>query len=173
METLKQTKKVGTAGSFINQMMGNNATAPIVGEWATLLHYTDRTVAKIVEVSEDGKTVKLQNCEATAGPKEGGHGMGHQNWVFNAIENSFSTLVWLRGAWRTPITEIVYTKEYLDNCPTFAPSRSLTEEQREEIYGGDVWPRKVVEGITRVKKSHSKPVSIIFGRCDYYYDWSF
>jgi hypothetical protein len=173
MENLKQTKKVGNAGSFINQMMGNNASAPIVGEWATLMHYTDRSVAKVVEVSEDGKTAKLQNYEAKAGAKEGGHGMGHQNWVFDAIEGSIETLVWLRGAWRTPINEIVFTKEYLDNCPTFSPARSLTKEQLDEIYDGDIWPRKVVEGITRAKKSHSKPVSILFGTCDYYYDWSF
>ena len=40
---LKQKRKVGVAGGFINQMMGNNSTTPIVGEGATILHYSDRS----------------------------------------------------------------------------------------------------------------------------------
>ena len=38
----KQSRKVGVAGGFINQMMGNNSTTPKVGEGATILMYSDR-----------------------------------------------------------------------------------------------------------------------------------
>ena len=33
----RQYRKVGVAGGFVNQMMGNNATEPKVGEGATEL----------------------------------------------------------------------------------------------------------------------------------------
>ena len=34
----RQTRKIGVAGGFINQVMGNNTSIPKVGEGATILH---------------------------------------------------------------------------------------------------------------------------------------
>ena len=173
--TFKQSKKVGVAGSFINQMMGNNSSLPVVGQWATILHYTDRSVCKVVEVSKDGKTCKVESYEASADKSMLQEGqnlpMGHQCWKFEPT-GGISTIVWFRGKWRTVSNSIVFTDEFIEKCPTFSPWRSLTEDQKNEIYQGQVWPQKVVEGITRAKKEYS-PVSILFNTCDYYYDWSF
>jgi len=51
METiLKQNRKIGVAGGFINQMMGNNSSIPVVGKGCTILHYSDRSAYEVIEV---------------------------------------------------------------------------------------------------------------------------
>ena len=52
---MKQSAKIGIAGSFINQMMSNNSTLPEVGKEATVMHYTDRSCYEVIEVSKDYK----------------------------------------------------------------------------------------------------------------------
>lgn len=61
----KQSRKVGVAGGFINQLMGNNSTEPKVGEGATILHYSDRTPYEVIWVSEDGLSCKIREMKAT------------------------------------------------------------------------------------------------------------
>lgn len=111
--TLKvQRRKVGTSGLLQNQLMGNNATVPVVGKGATQLHHSDRTCYEVIEVSEDGKTCRLQKLKAEWNKElEGGY--GHQNWNLIPIEN-YITLVWRNNAWRILRKEIVFTNEYED-----------------------------------------------------------
>lgn len=178
METTekRQRSKVGVAGSFINQMMANNATLPKVGEGATQLHYSDRTCYEVVEVSEDGKTVKLESLNAVWDKTKPG-GMGHQNWVF---ENTgrFSTVIWRNNAWRTKTRSIVFTKEMIDKAAEngfYSPAAYVYKTDRElheKIYKGDTWPQTVIEGITREKFEYPA-IKLLFGVKDYYYDWSF
>lgn len=169
----RQRAKVGVAGSFINQMMSNNATLPKVGEGATILHYTDRDCCEVISVSEDGKTVKLEHLDAEWDKTKQGD-IGHQNWILKPT-GRFFTLVWKQNAWRTVSNEIVFTNEFIEQANAkgiYALARALTPEQYQLIYNGDVRPQAVVEGITRMKKTYSK-VKILFGVKDYYYDWSF
>jgi len=175
-KNFKQTKKVGTAGSFQNQIMSNNSSIPVVGQGATQMHYTDRTCFEVVEVSADNKTARLMYLEATCDkslPCE----MGHQNWIFQPTDR-FVTITYRNGAWRTIGSEITFTEAFYKECNDKGfdyPAkylRSSYPDKFKEIYGDDVWPKNVVTGITEAKKVYTK-INIIFGRKDYYYDWSF
>ena len=86
-QNFKQTKKVGAAGSFINQMYGNNNSIPVVGEYCTFLHYTDRTIGIVREIKDN--TVVIEGCETIAN-KNTKNDIGHQNWVHNPVITSYS-----------------------------------------------------------------------------------
>ena len=171
----QQSRKVGAAGSFSNQMMGNNSTEPKVGEGATVLLYSDRHCYEVVSVSEDGNTAVLEALEAVANP-EFKNGEGHQNWVLNPT-GQHSVVTWWHGAWHWVQTEVVFTKEFEDKMAAQGVMfigqylRRNEPELSDKIYGDRPMPSRVVEGITRAKKAYSK-VSIIFGVKDYYYDWT-
>jgi hypothetical protein len=169
----QQRHKVGVAGSFINQMMSNNATLPEIGKGATKMHYTDRTCYEVVEVSDDKKTVKLERLEAVADPNFK-NDIGHQNWILNPT-GQFVTVVWRRDAWRIKSTVIRFTKKFVASAEAaghFAIARALTPEQHAAVYGDDIRPRNVVDGITESAFEYSK-INLLFGVKDYYYDWSF
>ncbi len=178
MANLTQRRKVGVAGSFINQIMGNNNTAPIVGQWATQLHYTDRTVLKVVEVSEDGKIAKLEYYQTSADKSVGNLPHGHQCWKHEPT-GQFKTIQYRKDKWVTIGREIVFTKEFAVsieekyNSPCIGVMLSKHEpELCANIYAGDIRPQNIVDGITKEKKTYT-PISIIFNACDYHYDWSF
>lgn len=173
METVnrKQTKKISSSGSFMNMMMGNNSTLPVVGEGATKLLYSDRLPYQVVEVSEDFKRVKLEEYSAHA-DKSTDTQMGHQNWKLCGT-GQFITVVWKWGAWREESEVIRFKNTYRDLYPdVHMLSTTLTDVQRQEIYQGEPYPQRVVEGITEKKKEYNK-ISILFGRMEYYYDWTF
>lgn len=170
MKALQQKSKVGVAGSFTNQLMGNNSSIPVVGKGATELHYTDRTCYEVIEVSADLKTVKLERLEAKANPATK-NDMGHQNWILEPT-GQFITVQYRGKGWKT-VTEIVtFTKEWYDTHNVFPIAASLTPQQKKAVYGNDIRPRHVVKGITRKKKEYH-PIKLLFGVKDYYYDWSF
>jgi len=158
--------------------MGNNSTLPKVGEGATRMWYSDRTCYDVVEVSECGRYVKLEHLDAKYDKSKGEPQMGHQNWVFEKT-GSFIDVEWFRGAWRIKSYEIVFTDEFkaeanrngADDFYGIYLSKT-NPELSKEIYNGEPYPQKVVEGITRMKKVYSK-ISIVFGCRNYYYDWSF
>ena len=166
----RQKSKVGVAGSFFNQVMGNNAILPEVGKGATELHYTDRTCYEVVEVSKDFKTVKLEALEARYNP-ELPNQMGHQNWILEPTGH-FTTVVWKWGSWKTKHKVVRFTKEFIANAKFEALARNLTPEQHDAVYGNDVRPKNVVQGITEEAFEYDS-IKLIFGRKDYYYDWSF
>lgn len=171
----KQTYKVGQAGSFINQLMSNNASAPVVGEWATICFYSDRDVCKVVEVSNGGARAVVELYNTTATEEGKAIGMGHQDWKHEAT-GGYETYVYRRGAWYREYTEVVYTKEFIAKAEAegneWALYRSLTKDQYEAVYGEAFMPANVVEGITKAKKAYSK-VRVMFGVCNYHYDWTF
>lgn len=52
-------------GSFVNALYGSaNQADPQVGDGATVLGWTDRHAATIVEVSNNGKTIVIQEDDA-------------------------------------------------------------------------------------------------------------
>jgi hypothetical protein len=124
METQTKIQKypLGIAGSFHNQIMANNSSLPEVGKGATELRYTDRAVYDVIEVSKDGKTVKMEYLRAKADPSKNWQ-MGHQDWVFEKT-NHFTTVVWRYGAWHKKIngkfhkTHILFgVKDYYYDWP--------------------------------------------------------
>jgi len=166
-----QKAKIGQAGSFFNQLMSNNSSIPVVGKGATQMHYSDRSCYEVLEVSEDGKTVKMEALDAKwDNTKEGG--MGHQNWILEP-SGRFVTLVWRNNAWKQKCPVIEFTKEFkAANKDVISYARLLTEEQRQAIYADDVRPQNVVDGLTERKFVYHK-MKILFGTKEYYYDWSF
>lgn len=178
----RQKHRVGVAGSFINQMMANNNILPEVGKGATEMHYTDRTVYEVIEVSKDFKTVKLEALDAKIDPVylaslKGADCIGHQNWVLEPT-GRFLTVVWRHNAWRVKRKIVTFTKEFIAKAEQeqagkyLSYAKSLTPEQHEQVYGKDIRPQNVVHGITYEKFEYVK-LNLIFGRKDYYYDWSF
>lgn len=167
----KQTSKVGVAGSFINQLMGNNSTVPEVGKGATQLFYSDRTCYEVVEVSEDKTMAKLEYLEAKADASKP-LGMGHQNWILEPT-GQFITVVWRRNKWCVKGSEVVFTKAFADAHKGRFLSQCLTPEQKEIIYAdGSFYPTGVIDGITKKKDTYNE-IKLLFGVKDYRYDWEF
>jgi len=171
----KQTRKIGVAGNFINQLMGNNDSTPELGGGATELHFSDRTPYQVIEVSKDLRKVRLQRYEAVADLSKNNE-MGHQNWVL-APTNVYKTLVWRNNAWKQVSETITFTKKFrqaAEEAGFFTTAlylRKTNPQLADDIYQNSAFPQKVVEGITKVQKSYT-PISIIFGVMEYYYDWS-
>lgn len=162
---MKQTAKL--TGSFVNYLMGNNSSIPVVGEWATICHYSDREVAKVTEVSKDGKRVVIQKYD-TRGVGEN-LCMGHQSWEHYPSEN-FQTLVYRHGAWRIESKAIHFEDKWYDEY------LKSDKSWNQYIDGLDLWDvegnLKLIQGISRIKTTYHK-ISILFGVCDYHYDWTF
>lgn len=170
MKKFKQTKKIGVAGSFINQLYGNNNTIPVIGEYCTFLHYTDRSVG-IVRKFENN-TVIIEDCTTIANPNTINQ-MGHQNWI-HTPNGLFKTLVYKNNSWKQASKTVVFTKEFvktIDSPYIGVWLRKNNPELFSKIYGDHIMPINVIEGITKSKIEYSK-VNVIFGVSDYYYDWN-
>jgi len=94
MKTLKQKRKVGVAGSFINQLMGNNSTLPKVGEGATIMYYSDREAYQVTWVSDCGTKCKIN----PAIMKYVGSGYGDERYEYQGYQDYHYDVVWRRGA---------------------------------------------------------------------------
>lgn len=85
----RQFRKVGVAGGFFNQLMGNNATEPKVGEGATTLSYSDRHAYDVTWVSEDGLECKIRPCKCTFV----GSGYGDERYTYEPDPEAGETLI--------------------------------------------------------------------------------
>jgi len=166
----RQKAKIGVAGSFFNQLMSNNSSIPELGKGATEMHFTDRTCYEVIKVSKDKKEARLEILVAKYNP-ELPHDIGHQNWILEQ-SGRFITVIWKWNGWKTKRTIVRFTKEYIKNCKFDALAKGLTPQQHAAVYGNDIRPKNVIEGLTENAFEYSK-INIIFGRKDYYYDWSF
>lgn len=163
-----QKRKIGVSGGFFNQIMGNNSSEPVVGEWFTILHYSDRTVGKVVDVFNNGKSAVIEHYYVSA---------DNDKVTYNPSNNK-QTIVWRQGKWRTESEVVVFTKSIQEESEKagfmFVASylKRFNPELLESVYGNNMLPQNVVDGVTRLKKEYS-PISIIFGVRDYYYDLQF
>ena len=181
----RQRRKVGVAGSFQNQIMGNNATEPKVGEGATILHYSDRSAFEVVEVSDNGNTCVIRPMDC----KFIGCGYGDERYEYNSNPDAYTvTLKWHKGKW----CKVQKTIE-----PIKADFRRWLKENEWDWYKGleaqhgltieDItydendpeynhysafYQYKLVDGVTKEYTNYS-PVSIIFGVMEKYRDPSF
>jgi hypothetical protein len=168
---MQQTQKLSrNVGSFFNYLMSNNQSIPQVGKGATQMHYTDRTCYEVIEVSKDLKKVKLEYLEAEA-IKDMQLPTGHQTWNLKPT-GYYIEVVYRHNAWRKKVKVVQFTDEFIKTTNGFSCVRALTTEQIEAIYGNEVYPQNVVEGITEEVTEYHK-INILFGVKDYYYDWSF
>ena len=112
--------KLGTqTGSFVNWMMSQGQTPPVVGKGATVLLWTDRHAYFVDYVSKDGKEVVIEraNCR-----RADNLGMSDQQaYEYLRAENPYSiTLRFKYGKWRDKKTGQVYNirfgfmEEYYD-----------------------------------------------------------
>ncbi len=162
----KQTAKL--SGSFHNYLMANNASIPVVGKGATKLHYSDRSCYEVIEVSEDGKTVKLEELDAEWDKtKEGG--MGHQNWILKPT-GRFTTVVWRNNGWKIKYDRIEYTKDYLNKILSVSAPEAY--KLKEGLFDPETLDMIEVEGKTKNVTKYDK-INLLFGQKNYYYDWEF
>jgi len=174
----RQTRKVGVAGGFFNQIMGNNASEPIVGEGATILMYSDREPYQVIDVSEDGMTCTIQAMNY----KFVGSGYGDERYELSDNPNGYTrTIGWndKKKSWGYVGTcvrvikarENEYYKKYgYGWFDIFLKDNNLN---REDISGEDYSRNfKLIEGVTKEYKTFS-PISILFGEASKYRDPSF
>lgn len=171
-----QRHKLGSGGSFINHLMSNNDTMPELDQWVTKLHYSDRTVGKVVEVSDEKTRCRIQwyNAVWNSDQPELGSDIGHQNWKFEPTE-SFSNLSYnaKKLRWEIVYKELVFSNAYLKTVPSnVRPAQYLPPQIKEQIYGDSPFMQNEVPPYNRIKTEKS-PIKVLFGQCDYYYDWSF
>ena len=179
----RQSRKVGVAGGFINQMMGNNDTLPVVGEGATILMYSDREAHEVIEVSDNGMQCVIRKMDA----KNIGTSYGDERYTYESnTENYTQTLEWSnkKQCWGSVgySVEIIkslwkkYDKQYgwgsteilLKDCG-IESFQHLYEDPNADNYYNKMM---IIDGVTKEYKNFSK-VSIIFGTMQQYRDPSF
>lgn len=181
LQVKKQTRKIGVAGGFINQMMGNNSTTPIVGEGATILEYSDRDAYEVIEVSNDGMQCVIREMDTTFV----GSGYGDEQYTYQSNPNNYTrTMEWSnkKQCWGeiTHTIEIIkslaksYDKKYgygwLD---ILLEEKGVTyDEMRTYEYDFHGKQLKLIDGLTKQYKNFN-PISIIFGVMEQYRDPSF
>lgn len=179
-QTKQQTRKVGVAGSFNNQIMGNNRSEPVVGKGATILFYSDRAAYEVIEVSEDGMSciIRKMNC------KNVGKCYGDEQYEYKSdLDGVQLNLEWnvKKGCWGQVWYEIdiikalrnKYEKEYgygyMNILLKDHGLNSYDELYEDPEADNFQHPKKLIKGLTKEYKNFSK-VSIIFGIMEEYRD---
>jgi hypothetical protein len=174
MSAKKQTRKVGVAGGFFNQLMGNNSTEPKVGEGATILMYSDREPYEVTWVSEDGRQCKIRPMDA----KFIGSSYGDERYELSSNEKAGETLLeWndRRKCWGSISHSIQIIKSLQNKLIKeygWGWSDYLPVPKEEIIIKDDECPfvkYKLVKGVTKKYKNFNK-LSIIFGTAEKYRD---
>ena len=184
METiLKQNRKIGVAGGFINQMMGNNKTIPVVGQGCTILHYSDRSAYEVIEVSNDGMECVIREMTS----KFVGSGYGDERYTYQSnLENNTIKLEYSnkKQCWG----EITYTVEIIKSLSKkyfnkygYGSIEFLLKDNGiksyEHLYANpnadnDYNEMMIINALTKKYKNFTK-VSCIFGIMEEYRDPSF
>ena len=165
---MKQQLKLKDTGSLTNLIFGNNSTIPVVGKGATLIYWSDRHAYEVMSVSDDLKTVVLQQYIPERVDKLGMS--DSQQYKYEKLDGNNITIRYQHGAWKITGTTIVFTDEYNKKLEDreFYQQYLLNRENIWEFNG----VLKLIDGITRVKKTYNK-INVIFGVKDEHYDYSF
>jgi hypothetical protein len=179
MTTFKQTRKVGVAGGFFNQLMGNNSSVPVVGKGATILMYSDRDAYQVTWVSDCGTKCHIN----PAIMKYTGTGYGDERYEYQGYrEDCYQEIVWHKGAWcqvenhikYEPKFERMMNEKFHDKGKYWFGSNADDEAKAmgiNNLFNEDC-RLNLVAGITKMIKRYHK-VSILFGSIDKYRDPSF
>lgn len=176
--TFKQTRKVGVAGSFQNQMMGNNSSRPIVGKGATILMYSDRYAYQVTWVSDCGTKCRINKADM----KYIGTSYGDERYEYiGHSEGLGEEIVW-KGTkgWCRVMNDIKYepkferllNKEFGRRWFGFHADKLAKEMGVDNLFNPDTCRLNLVKGFTKPITRYSS-VSIIFGLMDEYSDPSF
>tara|TARA_R110000782_G_scaffold98188_8_gene183439 strand:- start:1464 stop:2027 length:564 start_codon:yes stop_codon:yes gene_type:complete len=172
----QQSRKIGVAGGFMNQLMGNNQSIPVIGEGATILHYSDRSAYEVIEVSPNGDSCVIRSMDTTwCGLAYGDEQYTYQSNPENGTRNiewNAKKQQWQSFAYSVQIIKSLRKKlweqfdwKFWDNLPNGLKIADLyVDEDFDEM--------KLIDGVTKRYKNTS-PVSIIFGTMDEYRDPSF
>lgn len=179
----QQTRKIGVAGGFINQMMGNNRTTPKVGEGATILMYSDRNAYEVIEVSKDGNSCVIRDMDTTFV----GSCYGDERYTYQSnVDNHTKTIEWneKKQCWG----HVTYSIEIIKSLSNryyktfgYGFMDELLKDHGIESYNhlfddpmADNYYKqmKLIPGVTKQYKNFKK-VSIIFGVMEEYRDPSF
>lgn len=177
-----QTRPLAASGSFINNLLGNNATEPKVGMLCTVCLYTDRHVYEVTEVAEDGLSCTIRRMSTSRVNSNGCQMTEQQNYQYTSNpEGATMKLVWCQllgadtGGWKQQYTTVEFTaavKRAAKERGLFSWSAALTQEEQRAVYGDSPMPINVVKGITSERKRYDN-ISVIFGHADEHFDWSF
>ena len=181
-EAKRQTRKVGVAGGFVNQLYGNNSTEPKVGEGATVYMYSDRNAYQVTAVAEDGESCTIQRCNVK---RTDNNGMSEsQTYDYSELYTGKTELRWRprKAKWCKVTKEVRFIPrwwreniEILKDETGYIPSlrNCISEELHKQLTDteGDGW-LTVVKGITK-EYTNYHPVSIGFGHQEEYHDFSF
>ncbi len=179
-QTKTQTRKIGVAGGFINQMMGNNSTTPVVGEGATILMYSDRDAYEVIEVSNDGNSCVIREMDTTFV----GSGYGDERYTYKSNpENHTKNLEW--NSKKQKWGEVYFTTEIIKSLAKLydkkygwgwfdilLQERGFEQDDIVSDYNGVHTQYKLIDGLTKQYKNFN-PISIIFGVMEQYRDPSF
>lgn len=163
-----QKAQLETAGSLVNFILGNNATAPVIGAGATILHYTDRHAYEVLDVSLCGKYCKIQRYAPKRVPNTQAES---QEYVYDELTGKAIELVWRRGAWRRKYETVEFEPAFLADYDSAPQTHERWCEYFVPLRNED-GSYKVIEGKTFLKVNYDK-INIIFGTRQEYYDYSF
>ena len=184
MKNQKQSRKLSTTGSFVNWLMGNNQSKPIVGKGATELCWTDRHAYEVLEVSDDGMSCVIDQYVRKRVDKNGLSEM--QEYVYDTLHKNPQRIVWRKkqgGCWCKHTKElriIPKVKKELD----LKSHKYFESDQIMEVYGKGIHDKvyqyddngdrilKPVEGITKLYDQYDK-INLLFGEKREYWDPSF
>lgn len=153
----KPMKPCTETGSFVNMMMSSNSSMPEVGKGATFLSWTDRHAYEVMSVSDDCKTVIVQQYMPE---RIDSNGMSDsQDYKYEKLTGVNETIVWRRGAWRKKNANIEYIEDSIDHC--------FTPEHFDE--NGLLM---LIPNITKEVVKYDK-VNVLWGKKDEYYDYTF
>jgi hypothetical protein len=183
----KQTRRVGVAGGFINQMMGNNQTLPKVGEGMTELMYSDRHAYEVLSINGDSCMVDQYR------PKRvDNNGLSEsQDYDYKDLSGHPQKLTWRNkkgGCWCWETKEVRIIPKVRKEIEEKSNERWIGE-QMSEVLGSEIYNEvfridapegegtyykgmKLVEGVTK-EYTNYYPVSVIFGIKQEYRDPSF
>lgn len=179
----QQTRKVGVAGGFINQMMGNNQSVPVVGEGATLLSYSDRSAYEVIKVSNDGNSCVIRQMDT----KFVGSSYGDERYTYHSNEDNHTRTIewndkkqcWGSVGYSVEIIKSLYNKydkqygwnsiDILLKDHGIESYDHLYEDPTADNYDNQ---KMIIPGVTKQYKNFTK-VSIIFGIMEQYRDPSF
>tara|TARA_R100001244_G_scaffold125877_1_gene96118 strand:+ start:160 stop:690 length:531 start_codon:yes stop_codon:yes gene_type:complete len=173
-----QTKSVHTSGSFVNWMMSNNKTLPVIGKGATELMWSDRIPYQVTWVSDDKSECIIQPINAKRIDK---NGMSEsQDYDYSEIQDYKINLVWRNkkgGCWCIKSKEVrfipKFRKQYEDEHGYFSYfSISLELQEKVMPIKHEDKGYSVIENVTKVYTNYNK-INILFGYAEKYHDFSF
>jgi hypothetical protein len=179
---------LANTGSILNWMYANNSTAPVVGEGATILLYSDRHAYEVVQVMEDGMSCLIQRCKATRTDSYGMSEMQDYKYELNPNapikhlvfkqfkRNGEVTMRYQEEHSRIDFTPAYWKRLQAESGKTFPSREDIKQHLGEDVYNmifevGVQQPVAVVKGVTKEYRI-ACPVEIIFGVRDEHYDYS-